>query len=275
MQLPQQAKPKPITYKAARAIMGCNQLISEREANPKVKKQEQESGIHTAILHLAPAALSGHNVCAHASPGCTEACLHTSGNPVHFAQKNKARIEKTRAFFNERKLFLGILERELFARLSWCDKQGLRMAARLNGTSDINWDMVADSMLYRLDRAGVVMYDYTKDPRQATQDSVRHIAYSRSEINHNRAIKMLNLGVSVAVVVAGCGTSAHPKPLPRTMWKFNTVDGDPHDRIFEHPRGSVILLRAKGDAKKDTSGFVVDQWGEPVRQLTQLTISAA
>jgi hypothetical protein len=35
------------------------------------------------------------------------------------------------------------------------------------------------------------------------------------------------------------------------------VDGDLNDLAFEHPKGSIILLKEKGRAKKDKTGFVV------------------
>lgn len=263
-----------VTMKQAYQTLGTGKLLSAPDANPKVKKGEKDSGIHTAILHLAPGSLSGFNVCNHASPGCLDACLHTSGNKSYLPHKTRARIAKTRAFFEHRALFLEVLERELVTRLAWARKRGLRLAVRLNGTSDINWDREAPDMLQRLVSAGVVFYDYTKDPRQAAGSTYRHMVYSRSEVNHARALKMLARGVSVAVVIAGCGISAHPKPLPDTLWGFKVVDGDKHDRTFEHAPGSVIALRAKGDAIGDASGFVVDPTGAPIVKPTPLTIGA-
>jgi hypothetical protein len=46
-------------------------------------------------------------------------------------------------------------------------------------------------------------------------------------------------------------------PLPKSWGGRPVVDGDEHDAIFEHGRGVVIGLRAKGDAKGDESGFVI------------------
>ncbi|MDB4261675.1 hypothetical protein N9878_02275 [bacterium] len=266
----------PVTLKSAYDKMRTGKLLSGVDANPKVKKGEKVSGIHTAILHLAPGAMSGYNVCPHASKGCLSACLHSAGNRSYLPHKTRARIAKTRAFFEHRQTFLSVLEREIMTRQAWAHKRGLSLAVRLNGTSDVNWDMEATDMLHRLSLAGVIMYDYTKDPRQATQPSLRAMVYSRSESNHVRALKMLSKGVSVAVVIDGCGISAHPKPLPATLWGFKVVDGDVHDRTFEHPRGVVIALRAKGEARGDRSGFVVDKQGVPITGTSvALTISLA
>lgn len=35
------------------------------------------------------------------------------------------------------------------------------------------------------------------------------------------------------------------------------VDGDRHDLRFLDPKGSIVCLKAKGQAKNDTSGFVI------------------
>lgn len=264
-----------ITLKAAYKAMGCGKLLSAPGANPKTVKGEKESGIHTAILHLAPGEMSGYQVCAHASPGCLKGCLHTAGNKAYYDHKTRARIAKTRAFKEQPGMFLWVLERELMTRLGWAAKRGLKLAVRLNGTSDVNWDEEATAMVERLVEAGIILYDYTKDPAQ-TRSTLRSVVYSRSEVNHKRVAAMLDRGVSVAVVVEGCGISAHPKPLPETMWGYPVVDGDVHDRTFEHPRGVVIALRAKGDARGDTSGFVVDPAGNPLTGTpVALTVSAA
>jgi hypothetical protein len=40
----------------------------------------------------------------------------------------------------------------------------------------------------------------------------------------------------------------------------DTIDGDSHDLRFldgKHSRGKIVVLKAKGDAKKDFSGFVI------------------
>lgn len=46
--------------------------------NPKTEKGEK-LGYWTAVLHLAPARLSGHEVCPGATIGCRAACLNTAG----------------------------------------------------------------------------------------------------------------------------------------------------------------------------------------------------
>jgi hypothetical protein len=49
------------------------------ESNPKLEKGE-DLGYLSFGLHFAPATISGYQVCASASEGCTIACLYTSGH---------------------------------------------------------------------------------------------------------------------------------------------------------------------------------------------------
>ena len=64
-------------------------------------------------------------------------------------------------------------------------------------------------------------------------------------------------GVNVAVVF----NTRKGKALPTTWNSLPVIDGDAHDLRFLDPRtphGIIIGLRAKGRARKDTSGFVVN-----------------
>ena len=72
---------------------------------------------------------------------------------------------------------------------------------------------------------------------------------SRSETNEAQAIDILRAGCNVAVVFG--------KGLPATWQGFEVINGDESDLRFLDKRGVVVGLKAKGAAKKDTSGFVV------------------
>ena len=43
------------------------------------------------------------------------------------------------------------------------------------------------------------------------------------------------------------------------------IDGDAHDLRFLDPASAIVYLKAKGRAKKDTSGFVLDRLPEQNR----------
>ena len=81
------------------------------DANPKTAKNAKV-GDYTAVMHLAPASLSGRNVCPWATQGCRDACLHTAGNRMYLEAKTRARIARTRLFFEDRVLFHALLDRE-------------------------------------------------------------------------------------------------------------------------------------------------------------------
>ena len=101
----------------------------------------------------------------------------------------------------------------------------------------------------------VTFYDYTKSPIRALQfakgamPSNYHLTFSRSESNEPQALDVLRNGGSVAVVFGGA--------LPATWQGFEVVNGDESDLRFLDKRGVVVGLKAKGAAKKDTSGFVL------------------
>ena len=76
------------------------------------------------------------------------------------------------------------------------------------------------------------------------------MTFSLNEINYNDSMDVLNNGGNVAIVFRN--------QLPKTYKGFNVVNGDLHDLRFLDPRNSIVGLKAKGKAKTDTSGFVLD-----------------
>jgi hypothetical protein len=45
--------------------------------------------------------------------------------------------------------------------------------------------------------------------------------------------------------------------LPKAWQGKAVIDGDEHDARYDDPQGVIVGLRAKGQAIKDTTGFVV------------------
>ena len=83
-------------------------------ANPKIQKGTK-LGYLSFILHLAPSTLSGKNTCPKATKGCIAACLNTAGRGGMFKKGEntnmiqKARIRKTKMYFEQREEFLATL----------------------------------------------------------------------------------------------------------------------------------------------------------------------
>src|SRR4051812_10806821 len=82
------------------------------------KTQLGESrGILTAILHLSPADLSGHEVCQSRTRGCTAVCLNSAGRGGAYRNSSqavwlkrndaqRARIWRTKLLFRKRDTFM-------------------------------------------------------------------------------------------------------------------------------------------------------------------------
>lgn len=106
--------------------------------NTKIEKSIPY-GYLTAGLHLAPAKLSGYEVCRNRSKGCTFSCLNTAGLGVMTAVQ-LARIAKTKFYFEERAVFMDQLVKELNAFVRKAARKNLKPAVRLNLTSDLDWE---------------------------------------------------------------------------------------------------------------------------------------
>lgn len=218
--------------------------------NYKTVKGEKY-GILTGILYLAPAKLSGFEVCPKRSEGCTASCLYSAGMGA-FSNVQKARIQKTLFYFGDRPKFLELIKEDIKKLQKQAKKDGQKLAIRLNGTSDLNW-MQHDIFSSFPE---VQFYDYTKVFNRLTKEipANYHLTFSKSENNDSECIQALKLGFNVAVVF----DTKKGEALPASWNGFPVYDGDDTDTRFLDPKGGFVIgLRAKGQAKKDASGFVV------------------
>lgn len=231
--------------------------------NPKTLKG-QKQGILTFILHLAPADLSGYQVCPKATAGCKAACLNTAGRGGMFKKGEttnviqQARIRKTKMFFENRALFMDMLLTEMRKACVYAESRGFTPAFRLNGTSDIAWEKIrcCELTVFGMREFRNLMeafptvqfYDYTKIAGR-TVPANYHLTFSLAESNEIDARRALNNGVNVAVVF-------RHKVLPIKFMDKEVINGDESDVRFADPAGVIVGLYAKGKAKKDKSGFV-------------------
>jgi len=223
--------------------------------SPKIDKSDEAGlGYLTKIMYLAPATLSGHNVCPWSSPGCRAGCLNKSGRG-YCGSVQDARIRKTRLLFENVGAFRYLMFQELDKFVKRCVKLGVKPAVRLNGTSDVAWEKVLPDMFTGFPQ--IQFYDYTKSINRVLfcQSDRYHLTFSRSEEpqNHEDCKLALRLRCNVAVVFKN--------GLPKTYMGYPVIDGDKHDLRFLDPENVVVGLKAKGRARKDTSGFVVDAEG--------------
>lgn len=243
---------------------GITSLLSNVNSNPKVAKSGK-LGVLTAVLHLAPANLSGHEVCPKRSPGCTAACLHFAGSPAYMSGKNRARIARTKLFFADRNLFMNILALEIALHNQSAEAQQMEPAVRLNGTSDIVWEKkkfilfpeVAEALGHHENNIislfpTTQFYDYTAIPRR-TPPANYYLTFSMKEQNMNDTIEAMHEGRNLAVVF----TKELPTHFAIGDRILQVIDGDEHDFRPIDPVGVVVGLKAKGvKGKADMSGFV-------------------
>ena len=248
-----------------------SKILTLPQGNPKTAKAAKY-GYHNAVMHLAPFDLSGNNVCPMAElAGCVAGCLNTAGRggisagsktttapsgatiPDNVIQA--ARIARTQHFFKHREQFMEQLEKEVKAAQRKADKHGLTLAIRLNGTSDIRWEAIrygTDKRTILEAFPSVQWYDYTKLSNRRAVPKNYHLTWSYSAANPlykaHASIALAN-GLNIAVVFQGT--------QPSTFLGRKVIDGDKHDLRFLDPTRSIVGLKAKGRARKDTSGFVV------------------
>jgi len=244
-------------------------LLAAPDSNPKVAKNGKVD-VLTAPLHLAPFNLSGFQVCPQASAGCAAACLHTAGNPAYMAQKDASRKAKTVAYFKARDAFMALLAFEIAAHLRKAKRKGMEPGVRLNATSDLPFERrminVDGRDVLLMEYFGEVsFYDYTKVTKRALAWAEGrmpvnyHLTFSRTEGNDWDVHSVLEAGGNVAVVMS---SDRYKQALSNGRTDFlrtayPVIDGDAHDYRPADPKGCIVALKAKGDARGDTSGFVL------------------
>jgi hypothetical protein len=223
--------------------------------NSKTRKGEKK-GFTTYGIHLAPASLSGFNVCDSSSAGCRWACLNTAGRGA-MSSVQRARIAKTKLFFKDKQKFLADLWVEITKSIKSSAKKGMTPCFRLNLTSDLPWEKIkfnGQSVMEAF--PDVQFYDYCKSPERMTKfvngemPANYHLTFSRSESNGALALAFLKSGGNVAMVFR--------KSLPASYFGHEVIDGDETDLRFLDGKGKIIGLKEKGLAKKDETGFVLE-----------------
>ena len=94
----------------------------------------------------------------------------------------------------------------------------------------------------------VQFYDYTKVlGRKVAKYKNYHLTFSAADGNDADVDKAIAQGMNVAMVF---------DKVPETYMGRPVIDADEDDLRFLDPKGVIAGLKAKGRAKKDTSGFV-------------------
>jgi hypothetical protein len=225
--------------------------------NPKLVKGDKLSDKYlSAIMHLSPI---NTRICPYQDIAkCKEACLNTAGRGGIFKKGEttnviqEARKRKTDLFLNDRDTFMSLLVKDIQAFVRKCERLGKKPCVRLNGTSDIQWELIpVDNYANIFDMfSDVQFYDYTKIPtRKVASIKNYHLTWSYSEANDKYARLFEQVPYNKAVVFNG--------GLPSIFKGMRVIDGDTTDMRFLDKQNRVVGLKAKGLARKDTSGFVI------------------
>lgn len=225
-------------------------LLSKGLSNAKTAKNSLE----TYILYLAPYTQNskGINLCPKAG-ACAAACLFTAGRGK-FSNVQNARINKSNYFVEDKERFILQLAGELIKINNKAEKAGKEVAIRLNGTSDLDFIYLLKkyAQLDPFSLKNLIYYDYTKIAGKVKKyiNEPRYVlTFSRDERNAEHVPELLKLGANVSAVFKD--------ELPSSYWGFPVIDGDKSDIVMLYNRGAILGLRAKGDAKKDKTGFVI------------------
>jgi hypothetical protein len=226
------------------------------QGSTKIEKSNKLSDEwFSRIIYLAPDDLADgkRTLCPFAKKaGCSEACLNTAGHGK-FSNVQQARIRKSLLFLNDQQEFMKQLVEDANKFLKECDRLGKKPALRLNGTSDIQWEHIKvdghENIFAMFPQ--IQFYDYTKIPtRKVGHIPNYHLTWSYSEADSKYAALIKNVSNNIAVVFR--------EALPEVFKGFKVIDGDKHDMRFLDETQVVVGLIEKGEAKKDTSGFVID-----------------
>ena len=227
-------------------------LLSKGNTNAKTSKNDQD----TYILYLAPYNQNskGINICPKASEGCAAACLFSAGRGA-FSNVINARKNKTEYYLHDKKTFINQLASELIKIDKKANKNTNQTLIRLNGTSDLdfifllkkyaNFDISNYNNLH--------FYDYTKilgKVKKYSNNKNYTLTFSRAEDNEQDIFQAVKYGANVSAVFKGT--------LPQTYKGIPVIDGDKTDNEMLKYKGYILGLKAKGKARTDKSGFVIN-----------------
>ena len=203
-------------------------------SSAKLDKSQNDAWLN-AVMYLEPS-MNYKAICSHSSHGCRQSCLVHSGRmPMQNAVN--ARVNRTTLYLEQPSVFFYLLESEINALIVKADKQGKKLAIRLNGTSDIDFSEVYAKY------SGLQFYEYTKNSKLACKlqamDNV-HVTLSAHEKTTDDQIRasLLN-GINVTVVFKDA--------IPSKYNGIDVINGDDHDRRFEDETGRIVGLKLKGN----------------------------
>ena len=203
----------------------------------------RDQGWLTAALFLAAHTKGGIDACRFRDK-CEASCIDETGmgqSPsVRLARGNRKKL-----LVGWPMLFLRLLRIELALFVRKAEREGLKPAARLNATTDIEYEKIAPWLFVEF--AGVQFYDYTKYPVGERRFPKNYrVTYSwKPSLTEAEQTKILS-EATIAVPFAPITDTDRVDPLPDSHLGYPVANGDKDDLIFLHPPGTVIGLEVKG-----------------------------
>lgn len=231
--------------------------ISILGTSTKVEKNIKFKSL-TGVIYLSPSSESllygGGNLCPSATKVCSNICLGKTSGALKWNMNSK--LWKTLLFIHMPQIFFKILERDICMLENKANKLGLNPSIRLNGTSDIAWEIIRPQIFDRFKK--VIFYDYTKIYIRYKKflngnfPNNYYLTFSRSETNEKECIDILNNNGSCAAIFSDL-----PNAIESGYLGFPVCNGDSHDfRVIDNP-GHWIGLSVKG-YQKDNTGFIIN-----------------
>lgn len=225
-------------------------LLNTTGGNTKIAKS-MKSLIGSDKVRIASLSMMPDDILCPARhlAGCASPCLQSAGRG-RMSNVAQGRQRKTDYWHADRARFIAQLRTEMHSFIRTCLRQGVKPVFRLNTISDIAWES-------HLDMAGefgdAFFYDYTKRANRLGKTPANYklmFSYSAVPAYQKQVGKALQTDAPIAVVFRG--------NLPKMFMNRPVIDGDASDIVNVQSGRVVIGLLAKGKAKQDTSGFVVD-----------------
>ena len=220
-------------------------LLNVNGSNTKIAKTiKRGENIRVASLSLMP----DRKICAGSkAAGCFETCLKSSGRGA-FKNVATARQNKTDFYLSDRPGFLAQLRAELTNFDKLCTKQKGKGWVRLNTISDIDYENHGIPQAF----PALNFFDYTKrvDRLGRTPSNYQLIFSYSGRKQYQKSVDKRPRHIPMAVVFRN--------ELPPVWAGQKVIDGDLSDIVNVKAGGVIVGLRAKGKAKRDTSGFVVE-----------------
>jgi len=236
------------------------QLIDTSLSNTKIAKTQKEYNPFKRPFRISSLSLYPNDIICPGSllADCQEACLRSAGYGK-FKNVREGRQKKTDLWLSDPDQFLDIYTRELGNFQKLCDNHNVKAVHRPNTISDIDWENYDIPQQF----PNMFFYDYTKRAHRLTRTPDNYklmFSFSGVQKYQNQVKAAIKTDAPISAVFNG--------PFPDEFLGREVIDGDKSDLInlFKGDK-KIIGLKAKGDAKKDNTGFVINTNTIPTKEV--------